>query len=359
MRTMRTITSIFLCLGSACVVFQGCEPGNYQEARRRYENREWQKAQTVTFDVDVSQSDTKTSMILAAGALLKGFSAQEVTEYGFYYGYESVSTPEEYVSKFTKKVVSDGTPTKFSASVDYDSRQGVRFYCVAYVAALGKVFYSDESRYLVMGYRITVNTSSDFTGLTFERATVYGDCDVEEPVLFPITERGFCYINTHNRPGVSPTLTVNDGTVEAGGGSGEFSATITGLQPGAAYKVRAYATNYQGTTYSVSYVTLPMYLSQAFVPSVFLLPDMYDPMKVTASISRDNGYMITEKGFCYNTAGITPTINDTKVADGGTGLGDFEYSFSGKPPGRYHVRSYAVNKAGTGYSATTQTITVP
>ena len=70
----------------------------------------------------------------------------------------------------------------------------------------------------------------------------------------PVTEKGFV-ISTSTNPTTSNTKVIN------GIGTGSFSSTISGLAGNAAYYVRAFATNSQGTAYGsqVSFKTLPQY----------------------------------------------------------------------------------------------------
>jgi uncharacterized protein (TIGR02145 family) len=66
------------------------------------------------------------------------------------------------------------------------------------------------------------------------------------------------------------------------------------------------------------------------------------------TVSSDGGAAITARGVCWNTTGL-PVIADNKTNDG-TGSGSFSSSLSGLAgKTTYHVRSYAVNSAGTGY----------
>lgn len=60
-----------------------------------------------------------------------------------------------------------------------------------------------------------------------------------------VTARGICW-NTSGNP------TVNDSHTTDGTGTGVFQSSITGLNPGAAYYVRAYANNSAGTGYGTS-----------------------------------------------------------------------------------------------------------
>ena len=57
-----------------------------------------------------------------------------------------------------------------------------------------------------------------------------------------ITHKGVCW-------STSPNPTTSDPGTDDGTGTGDFSSSITGLTPGTAYHVRAYATNSVGTSY--------------------------------------------------------------------------------------------------------------
>ena len=57
-----------------------------------------------------------------------------------------------------------------------------------------------------------------------------------------LTERGICW-------STSPNPTIADNHTSEGGGTGEFTSSITGLIEGSTYYVRAYATNSEGTAY--------------------------------------------------------------------------------------------------------------
>ena len=70
-------------------------------------------------------------------------------------------------------------------------------------------------------------------------------------------------------------------------------------------------------------------------------------MVVKSSVS-DNGKILTENGFVYNTSG-NPTINDTKVVCD-LGVGFMEKSLRGLTPNTtYYIKSYGINQGGTVY----------
>lgn len=227
-----------------------------------------------------------------------------------------------------------------------------RFYCIAYAETELGTLYTLNTYFRLPGGDIDILMHANFTDLTFERGTVYANATVKNPTAYPITERGFCYLNTREiTSGRMPTI--DDGRLALEGGNGKYSGTITGLKAGAAYKVRAYAINSRGITYSNNYTTLPMYTTEAFVPMLYsldakLVAGMSD-VSLTSRIDSDHGYLVTERGFCYSRSGQTPTVNDMKIQAEGSGLGTFSAVVKDLAPGRYFFRSYAVNEAGVGY----------
>jgi hypothetical protein len=73
-------------------------------------------------------------------------------------------------------------------------------------------------------------------------------------------------------------------------------------------------------------------------------------LTMLATISSDNGYSITERGFCYSTTVANPTIADGKVAAVSSGVGAYTVVIDGlKANTCYYVRAYARNAAGVAY----------
>lgn len=155
-----------------------------------------------------------------------------------------------------------------------------------------------------------------------------------------VTARGVCW-------GTSTGPTLANGKTSDGIGTGIFSSSLTGLNPGATYYVRAYATNSAGTAYGneVSFTTL------ANAPTVTTNAVTAITSTTATSggtISADGGGAITARGVCWNTA-TGPTISNSKTTDG-TGAGSFVSSLIALTPGaKYFVRAYATNSAGTSY----------
>jgi len=70
----------------------------------------------------------------------------------------------------------------------------------------------------------------------------------------------------------------------------------------------------------------------------------------TGTISSDGGFLITERGVCWN-EGVIPTISDNKTIIG-EGAGTFNGKLTGlKPNTKYYLRAFATNQAGTVYGS--------
>jgi pectinesterase len=167
-----------------------------------------------------------------------------------------------------------------------------------------------------------------------------------------VTERGVCW-NTAGSPVITDSKTSN------GAGSGQFKSSITGLTAGAKYYVRAYATNTAGTAYGVQDTIAT--LAAKVVPTV-TTSSVTSVMTTTANsggnVTAWGGDTVTARGVCWNTTG-SPTVNDSKTANG-SDIGQFTSVLSSLLPNKqYYVRAYAVNSIGAGYgnevTFTTQT----
>ncbi|MFA5816806.1 MAG: FISUMP domain-containing protein, partial [Bacteroidales bacterium] len=157
-----------------------------------------------------------------------------------------------------------------------------------------------------------------------------------------IQQKGVCW-SLNQYPTISDHKTID------GEGAGSFSSTLTGLNPGTPYYVRAYAVNSAGTAYGnqVSFttayeITLPT-ITTSFITSI---------TSTTASgggnITSDGYATVTARGICWSTS-QNPTTSDAKTSNG-SGTGSFTSNLIGLIPNTtYYVRAYATNTAGTAY----------
>lgn len=100
-----------------------------------------------------------------------------------------------------------------------------------------------------------------------------------------------------------------------------------------------------------------LYINQAKAPSVPTVAT-YDAYNVTASsvstggnVTADGGAVVKARGVCWST-NDNPTIADSKTTNG-EGSGTYTTELTGlNPATKYYARSYATNRAGTGYGNT-------
>ncbi len=230
---------------------------------------------------------------------------------------------------------------------------GATYYVRAYATNSVGTVYGNQLSFTTPAAAPTVTTAT-ITNINSSSAT--GGGEITDNGGGTITARGVCWSIAHNPTTSDPKtsdvqlqiLGSNPFEPEkANAPGGSFISTLSGLNPGTTYYVRAYATNSTGTSYGseVSFTTL------ATLPVVSTTA----PSSVTATgvqtggqITSDGGAAITSRGVCWGTS-QNPSIAGDKTADG-TGTGVFTSNINGLVPGTtYYIRAYATNNTGTGY----------
>jgi uncharacterized protein (TIGR02145 family) len=154
-----------------------------------------------------------------------------------------------------------------------------------------------------------------------------------------VTERGAVW-NTSGNP------TVNSNRVPSGSGTGVYTATLTGLNAGSNYYVRAYAINNFGISYGVE---IPF--TTLFGLATLTTNNVIAQITTASSggdITENGGSIVTVRGLVWNSTG-TPTIADNKTTDG-SGIGSYVSNLTALIPSTtYYVRAYATNSTGTAY----------
>jgi len=156
-----------------------------------------------------------------------------------------------------------------------------------------------------------------------------------------VTSRGVCWA-------IGTTPTINNSISNDGSGAGSFQSTLTGLQPGTSYFVRAYATNDAGTAYGITY----SFTTNSLPVVQFLSLNLFDINAISASaqVTSDNGSNVFSRGFYWST-NPNPSINDFSSSNG-SGQGTFSNTINNlQPSTTYFFRAYAQNNVGIVYSS--------
>ncbi|SHG65101.1 fibrobacter succinogenes major paralogous domain-containing protein [Pedobacter caeni] len=137
---------------------------------------------------------------------------------------------------------------------------------------------------------------------------------------------------------------------------GNFRTELTGLIPGTVYCAKGYATNSEGTAFTVetSFIT-PLNISLTTKPVTL----------VTSSTAESGGIIlntgssgVTHRGICWSTS-PNPTTSDF-ISSSGTSAENFTVRMTGLSGStKYYVRAYAGNNSVTTYGNTESFITAP
>lgn len=216
---------------------------------------------------------------------------------------------------------------------------GTTYYLRAYASNSVGTAYGNELTFTTIAVAPTVTTDS-VTGIRSTEAITGGKIVTDGGAA--ITAKGVCWSTSEN-PTVSDSIT-NDGS-----GSGDFTSSITDLQPATVYYVRAYATNEKGTTYGIQRMFKTLDIPTVTTVEVTEITD--STAVAGGTIVSTGGTVITTKGICWSTSENPTTSDSVLVAT------DENESFTGlltnlAPATTYYVRAYATNSEGTAYGDT-------
>ena len=215
-----------------------------------------------------------------------------------------------------------------------DLSPNATYYVRAYATNKYGTGYGDQKEFTTNEGLATVRTgqvSSVTSNSASCSAEVISDGDRQ------VTERGICW-------GKSPYPTKLNNYASSGTGVGSYVCSMTNLNPGTNYYVRAYAINSAGTVYGedVQFVTssvAPTVTTQAANNITS------SSANVTGTISSTGGSTITEVGFIYQAEGDYSTKSVKAQISGSS----FSYQLTNLSPGtKYYVKAYAQNANGQG-----------
>lgn len=282
--------------------------------------------------VTVEASNVLSSSFVAGGNITNDGGAS-VTERGLCYGtsagvsVDNVKVPATSAGKGVFEVTVSGL------------NAGATYYYRAYAVNSAGIAYGSELSATTPSAQPATVTTAEVVDAVGSSATCGGT--VTDDGQSFVSARGVCWSKSEN-PTVSDNKTVD------GSGLGEFTSTLTDLEVGVTYYVRAYATNDTGTVYGeqFSFTTI-----DAKLPTINTF-EVTEKTTVGANcggeITSDGGARITAKGVCWATH-KNPTIDDNKTEDG-SGTDSFVSAITGLTEGTvYYCRAYAINAVGIAY----------
>ncbi len=213
-------------------------------------------------------------------------------------------------------------------------------YKFAFLSLLSTLFFNCSSEKEIAKTLPQLSTTTA-TNITLTSASSGGNITTDGGVA--ITARGIVW-NTATAPTISLTTKTTDGT-----GTGNFTSSITNLNPSTNYYARAYATNSVGTGYGneITFTTGAVVLPTLTTTTVSGITT--NSAISGGAITNDGGGAITARGIVWSTT-QNPTITlSTKTTDG-TGTGSYTSNLTNLVQNTtYYVRAYATNSAGTVY----------
>lgn len=298
------------------------------------------------------QLDEKTESSISLSGKVEENGGAEISARGFVY--------KEYVEGDQNPSINNGTnvpgtageePGSFSAVLTENIKPSTLYKICAYATnGDNKTGYSEAILVKTSQLQIPELSTGEASDLTAYSALLHGTLLSDNG--FPVTERGFCYSSESQLP------TIEHPRVEASLDGKDFAATASGLEPLKTYYYRAYAKNGKGTGYGeVLQFVLPSVQTLTLIaPTVSEIG--IETARVASAVNIPAGSSMVEKGICYSSTVMQPSVNETHVADGTDG-NNINLTLEGLTEGTtYYVRAYARSRDDVYYSASVSFVTV-
>ena len=277
--------------------------------------------------VIVSSVDASSALFSSSVTNNGGDSVSEV---GFYYSTEETVAPET-----SYKINQPYSDAAFGLQAK-ELVANTKYYVKAFAVNSAGTGYSQVADFTTSAAAPTVSTLGA-TDVTESGALLSGNVLSDNGA--EITERGFVWVKGADAPTTASTK------VKVDGATGEYSATLTDMEPNQKYSFRAYAINAKGTSYGevMTFTTI------AGLPSLAAtgVSDITTTSaKFTSTITSNGGETVTEVGFYYSTSENIDVATVEKVAT--PYVEDrFAITVSGLEVGtNYFVLAFAKNSAG-------------
>ncbi|MBR5811050.1 MAG: hypothetical protein IKY36_06695 [Bacteroidales bacterium] len=279
-----------------------------------------------------------TSTTAKFSSSVKSHGGETVTEVGFYYSTEPSVDPETAL-----KVNQPYSQDAFSIDVEKLDVY-TKYYVMAYATNSAGTTYSDVATFTTDSSYPTVQTVGA-TDINSQGATLSGSVLSDNGAS--ITERGFVYMQGTGTP------TTDSYKLKVNGKTGEYTGSLSGLEPNKKYSFRAYAVNSKGTAYGevMSFLTVT---GLPKVSAVDVSKIASTSATLTADVTDHGGETVSEVGFYYSLDSAVDVETSVKVTRNYAG-GAFSTSLTDLSVfTTYYVKAYAVNSAGVAYSKVTE-----
>jgi uncharacterized protein (TIGR02145 family) len=326
-----------LLIGSECCATENIQTG--MSVRLVKDNNTIETASTTpTLSVTTTATSiTSNSAILGGNITDEG--ATQVSARGLEYGTTTGSS--------TFNVTIGSGAGTFTSTIT-GLTQGATYFVRSFATNVQGTSYGTETSFTT---QTTPTVSVTATPTSITTTSAIGGGTISSTGGATITTSGLVWGASTN-PEITLTTKTTDGTA-----SGTFTSSITGLSQGTTYYVRAYATNYLGTSYGPNIIfttiTTPTVSATATVTSI---------TGTTATgggtITSDGGSSVTSRGVVWGTSSGSSTFSSTS----GSGNGQYISNLSGLSIAtNYFVRAFATNIAGTVYGPEVQftTLNIP
>jgi uncharacterized protein (TIGR02145 family) len=305
------------------------ELGNGMSVRLMKDNNTIETSPTTPLLASTTSATSITANSAILGGNISDEGATQVSVRGLVYG---TSTGASTYSVTTGSGAGVFTSTLTGLS------QGTKYFVRSFATNVQGTGYGAEESFTTQT-TATVSVTATPTSLTTISAV--GGGTISSTGGATITTSGLVW-----GASVNPEITLSTKTTD-GISSGTFTSLITGLTQGTTYHVRAYATNYLGTSYGpgITFTTLT-------TPTVSATATVTSITGTTATsggtISSDGGATVTTRGLVWGTSTGASTYSVTS----GTGSGTYTSSLTGLSIATtYFVRAFATNSVGTVYGS--------
>ena len=307
-------------------------------------------APTGTNKIEIGQTAADSVGYFAAkvSTTITSTGGNQITQHGHCWSTKSKPTTEDdktSLGKLEGPKTYNSELTGLAANTTYYIRPYVTY-------AYGTVYGEEKNIKTLETGKPTVQTT-EVTDVTLYSAKCGGNV-LADSGLF-VTARGFCWDTTN-----SFTITDCLDTTIVGSGTGSIISTITGLNEGVNYFVKAYAINEKGISYGEAkqFSTIP--ITTPLVNTTEVTAISTTSAQSGGNVTSDGNGTVTERGVCWNITGNPSLQNNTGYTTDGSGTGIYTSQLNGLTDNTtYYVAAFATNEKGISYGEVKQFSTIP